>query len=92
MSDTKTMRIANISITIEPTEEIHFPSAADCNSPIWWRQGEMRVLTSTGHPVLSAGSDLYHLTRIGEITFTAWRDGGRWIESVYPDEDGTLYG
>lgn len=92
MGESRKIRVANTSITIEPDEEIRFPSTADCNSPCWWRDGEMRVLTSTGHPVLSAGNDLNHLTCIGEITYTAWRDGGRWIESVFPDEDGSLYG
>jgi|YNPMSStandDraft_2_1061718.scaffolds.fasta_scaffold00517_14 hypothetical protein len=92
MSEPQKLRVANISIAIEPVEEMRFPSAADCNSPCWWRDSELRVLTSTGHPVLSAGSNLNHLSRIGEITYTAWRDGGRWIESVFPDEDGTLYG
>lgn len=92
MSASHKLRVAGNSISTELISEIHLPSAADCNSPCWWRDGELRVLTSTGHPVLSAGSDLNHLTRIGEITYTAWRDGGRWIESVFPDEDGTLYG
>ncbi|MEJ5313844.1 MULTISPECIES: hypothetical protein [Anaerolinea] len=92
MSHIQQIHVNGISIGIEEAEELRFPSAADCNSPCWWKDNRLHVLTSTGHPVLSAGRDLYHLERIGEITYTAFRDGGRWIESVFPDGDGTLYG
>ncbi len=92
MSRIQQIRINGISLGIEEAEELRFPSAADCNSPCWWKGHRLHVLTSTGHPVLSAGRDLYHLEHMGEITYTAFRDGGRWIESVFPDEDGTLYG
>lgn len=85
-------RFENGVVTIDLADEIRFPSAADCNSPCWWQDGEFRLLTSTGHPVLHGGRDLFSLARIGEVTFTSFRDGGKWLESVFLDEDGALYG
>jgi hypothetical protein len=81
-----------VHVTIEDVPPIKFPSSADCNSPCWWSGDQFNILTATGHPVLSTGSSVSDLQRIGDITFTGWRDGGRWIESVHQDPDGVLYG
>lgn len=87
-----TLRIGNVFIELIETEPYQFPSAADCNSPCWWSDDGLHVLTSTGHPVHSAGPTLRQLERRGEIVYTAWRDGGRWIESVHQEPDGRLLG
>ncbi|HSV86760.1 MAG TPA: hypothetical protein VLH85_09300, partial [Levilinea sp.] len=89
---TKTFQIDTVKIEITDAPLIRTPSAADCNSPCWWSGGRLYLLTATGHPVLSAGDSLESLSRLGDITFTGWRDGGRWIESVHQEPDGTLYG
>lgn len=85
--------IGSARITVEEAPEMSFPTNADCNSPLWWdSDGQLNVLTSTGHPRYSFGPSLDQLQFGDEITFTAWRDGGRWIESVYQEPDGTLFG
>jgi hypothetical protein len=86
------IEIDDVTITLEKTEPYQFPSAADCNSPVWWHDGVMHVLTATGHPILSTGKSLKELSAWGPITFTGWRDGGRWIESVHQEDDGILLG
>lgn len=87
-----TLQIGTTLVEIMKTDLLNLPSAADCNSPCWWSQNGLSILTSTGHPVLSSGPDLEHLVCRGEITFTAWRDGGRWIESVHQEANGWLLG
>jgi hypothetical protein len=87
-----TYQIGKVTLEISPAPEIQFPSAADCNSPCWWADGKLHILTSTGHPVLSVGTQMDALTRKGEVRYKAYRDGGRWIESVHLEPDGTLYG
>ena len=82
----------DIRIEIEEAPEVAFPAHADCNSPCWWHEGSFYLLTSTGHPVLSSGQDVNTLTVKGEIVYTAYRDGGRWMEAVHRTRDGTLYG
>ena len=86
------VQIGDVLITVEPTDSFKLPSAADCNSPCWWSQDGLHILTSTGHPAHSFGPDLERLKRWGEIRYTAWRDGGRWIQAVHQEEDGTLLG
>lgn len=87
-----TLTIGSSTISLLPAPPLSFPSAADCNSPCWWAEDGLHLLTSTGHPVHSSGADLEHLARQGEITYTAWRDGGRWIEAVHPEGNGVLLG
>jgi hypothetical protein len=89
---TLTYQIGSFKITIEEAAPIRLPSPADCNSPCWWSGGQLNLLTATGHPVRNTGASLETLQRAGDITFTGWRDGGRWIESVHPQPDGTIYG
>ena len=86
------VQIGNCVVEAIETESFKLPANADCNSPCWWSEAGLRILTSTGHPALSSGPDLQGLVRLGEITYTAWRDGGRWIESVHQEENGVLLG
>jgi hypothetical protein len=85
-------QVGNIEIEIELAPELQFPSGTDCNSPCWWSNGKLFMLNGTGHPVLSSGSSVENMNRMGDVIFTGWRDGGRWIESVYQEPDGTLFG
>jgi hypothetical protein len=85
-------QLNSVRIEITPAAAVRFPSPADCNSPCWWWNGKLHLLTATGHPVLSVGADIEHLERMGEVRFSTWRDGGRWIESVFQEPDGTLLG
>lgn len=84
--------INDVRIKVEDAPEVAFPAHADCNSPCWWQGGSLNILTSTGHPVLSSGQDFSTLAVKGEITYTAYRDGGRWMEAVHQTSDGTLFG
>lgn len=93
MSEIRIYQIGNVQIEIEDAPYFRFPSGTDCNSPSWWAaDGKYYILNSTGHPTRSSGENVEQMTRGEEIIYTAWRDGGRWIESVHQDEDGTLYG
>jgi hypothetical protein len=92
MSTMKQYQIGNVHIEIEDAHYFRFPSGTDCNSPTWWADGKFYVLNSTGHPTRSSGEHLESMTRGAEIVYNAWRDGGRWFESVHQDADGTLYG
>lgn len=93
MSDLVTeLNIGNVAVEVFSAPKILFPSATDCNSPSWWSGGQFYILNSTGHPTRSSGNNIEQMMRGSEITYTAWRDGGRWIESVHQEPDGTLYG
>jgi hypothetical protein len=85
-------QLGTIKLDIEEVSIVKTPTAADCNSPCWWHEGKFYMLNSTGHPIRSSGNNVETMTAGEKITYTAYRDGGRWIESVYQTEDGTLYG
>lgn len=84
--------VRNVQIEVEDAPEVAFPVNADCNSPCWWQEGTFYLLTSTGQPVRSSGESVNALTRDRDVTYTAYRDGGRWLEAVFQADDGTLFG
>lgn len=93
MSNVREFQINSVKITVMDAPELRLPSNADCNSPCWWAtDGLFHILTSTGHPRKSSGENVERLVSGAEITYTAWRDGGHWIESIHQEANGTLYG
>jgi hypothetical protein len=85
-------QFANIRIDFEEAPHIETPTHADCNSPCWWYNGKFYILNSTGHPIRSSGDAIESMIPGKRIVYNAWRDGGRWIESVHQEPDGTLFG
>jgi len=69
------------------------PGDTDCNSPAHWDGDTFYVFNSAGHPWRSAGPDLFHLGQSYlRCEYNNQVNGGRWIESTWKDDDGTLYG
>ncbi|NJN80963.1 MAG: hypothetical protein HC802_00850 [Caldilineaceae bacterium] len=92
MPEPQRYQVDDILIEVESTPYLRLPSGTDCNSPCWWWEGKFYILNSTGHPTRSSGTSVDDMTEGAPIIYTGWRDGGRWIESVHQDPDGTLYG
>jgi hypothetical protein len=70
----------------------HF-GVTDCNSPAHWDGATLFVFNSSAHPWRNAGHDLFRLTESHQpVRFDTEMSGGRWFESTWKDEDGTLYG
>lgn len=73
--------------------EMGYYGVTDCNSPAHWDGETLYVFNSAGHPWRNAGRDLFHLDASHEpIRFDTQMSGGRWLESTWRDDDGTLYG
>jgi len=69
------------------------PGDTDCNSPAHWDGDTLYVFNSAGHPWRSSGSGLARLTEsYMSVKFDNQVNGGRWFESTFKDDDGTLYG
>ncbi len=94
-------QVGKVHIAIEAAPEIKFPSGGfpevrpnitDCNSPCWWTDGVFHMINSAGDPWRSSGPDVTQLPPARRVTYTSPRDGHRWIESVYPEPDGALWG
>jgi len=90
------INIGKVRIELTDALPVKFPGdptgGTDSNSPAWWWDGKLHVINSTGHPYRSLGEDVSHLVSTGGVVFSNTIDGGRWIEAVYQEPDGTLYG
>jgi hypothetical protein len=85
------------SVELGAAPRLRFSGNADSNSPSVWQRvngvHHVLVLTSTaGHPSLSSGPHLRRLSEPSPIVLDPWPGGGVWMETVYADEGGTLYG
>jgi hypothetical protein len=81
------------TVTIQVTGVAEIPTLVDGNSPSFWLGDEFRFFTSTGpHPVLLRGGDHYTLGAAVPIAIEPSDHYPMWIEAVWPDQDGTLFG
>src|SRR5687768_10502854 len=80
------------SVTVTKASPIEVPTRVDGNSPTFWRDGQFTYITSTGLPVIVRGDDQFHLIAPQYITVDPMDHMPMWIESVWQDPDGTLYG
>lgn len=75
--------------------QINHTRECDCNNPAHWDSDTLYVFNSAIHPWRSAGPDLLHLDasyRRADIDNEKTFRSGRWLESTWRDDDGTLYG
>src|SRR4051812_43790627 len=73
-----------------PASEI--PTRVDGNSPSFWFEGLFNYITSTGAPVIVEGDDQFELYGPQFIAVDRMDHTPMWIESVWLDTDGTVYG
>lgn len=79
--------------TIQPTGVAEIPTLVDGNSPSFWLGDQFRFLTSTGaDPVMLTGGDHYTLSGPRAIKVAPTDHYPIWIEAVWVDEDGTVFG
>lgn len=80
-------------VTIRRAPMLYMPGVVDSNSPVFWRDGLMYIINSTGAPRITAVVDQYSFDE-GEVMPIRVEPGDHmpmWIESVWQDEDGTLF-
>lgn len=74
------------------SERVEMPSRVDSNSPAFWHDGELTVLNSWGFPALSRGPDQFQQQLADPIELDDQEHLPLWIEAVWKDPDGVLYG
>lgn len=77
--------------TLRPASRVEMPAVADCNSPAFWRNGQIRVFNSAGAPMASGGDDQFHLGAAEAVALDTPKDFSVWIESTWLDSDGDLF-
>ncbi|MCX6632074.1 MAG: hypothetical protein NTW28_31070, partial [Candidatus Solibacter sp.] len=80
------------AIRLQPASPAAYPvPIVDGNSPSVWVDGTLHVYTSTGDPLAMTGSDLFDLHQSASPVVTPREHYPIWIESVWRDEDETIY-
>ena len=64
--------------------------AVDSNKPSFWWNGQFRVFSSTGSPVISYGESPTQITG-SEVVGRGSVPLPAWVESAYLDQDGALF-
>lgn len=72
--------------------EVAMPRAVDSNSPAFWRDGRLFWFSSSGGPALSAGPDQFGPWEPKPTRMVNAIDQPHWLESVWSDDDRTLWG
>jgi len=67
------------------------PAPVDSNSPAFWWQSQLRILTSANAPLLSIGGSQFYEMRTVTPTIVPPDNLPLWIEAAWLDENGTLY-
>ena len=80
------------SAELQAASRIDMPSRADCNSPAFWRGDQFFILNSTGTQLISHGADQFSQYATQPVCVDRTDHLPMWIESVWQDTDGTLYG
>ncbi len=77
---------------VSPAPAIYLPApTVDGNSPGVWVGGNLKVFTSTGEPILMSGPGLPYLSPAQPPVISPTDHFPIWIESVWRDDDGTIY-
>jgi hypothetical protein len=80
-------------IELRPADPVELPSPTDSNSPVIWRNGQMQIFHASGIVFTSVGQDQFGLSP-DTTEEVEWAERGpypMWIESVWQDEDGSLF-
>ena len=68
------------------------PDHVDSNSPSFWRDKKLHWFGSTGRVMLNEGADLDGPWQSQEVIFHGGYPAPHWLEALWQDKDGTLWG
>jgi len=74
------------------SDHVYLPGGIDSSSPVWWTNGQINVLTSTGYSLLSTGANQFSFRNTRSIDGSRMDHVPFWMEAVWKDPDGVLFG
>jgi hypothetical protein len=77
---------------LRPAYDVSIPFRVDGNSPSLWIDGRFFFFTSDAQPLVSNGEHQFALAAPAPIVIDVQDHVPMWIESVWRDDDGTIYG
>jgi hypothetical protein len=84
--------IAAQEARVRRVAEVSMPTRIDCNSPSFWWNNRLHWFGSHGRPLLSVGADQFGPWETREVGIVTKANWPHWMESVWCDADGTLFG
>lgn len=78
--------------TLRPASPIRLAGAADSNNPVYRPSGRFVAFQSLGVPLYVEGAAQASALKARGVMLNTFAHIPMWIESVWPDDDGTLYG
>lgn len=78
-------------VELRPAPPLVLPGVSDSNSPVFWWNGAFTVIQSAALPIFSRGAELAGRLKARAVALDSYEHTPLWIESVWPDDDGTLY-
>jgi hypothetical protein len=79
-------------IRVREVPEISMPGQVDSNSPGFWVGNQFHLLNSVGAgPVVSAGTDQFHLSNPEPIRFPHQNNWPTWMEATWADGNGAVF-
>jgi hypothetical protein len=77
---------------VRSATKISMPTQVDSNSPAFWRDGRLFWFGSHGRPWLSEGPNQFGPWETREIRLETANAWPHWMESVWPEDNGVLWG
>ena len=77
---------------VRSVDPVVMPTEVDSNSPSFWRNNRLFWFGSHGRPLLSEGTDQFGPWTTSEVDFHSLYAIPHWMEAVWSDDDGTLWG
>ncbi len=79
-------------VRVRPAERVAMPTTVDSNSPAFWRDGKLFWFGSHGRPWLSEGPNQFGPFETREVDFQAMVQRPHWMEAVWVEDNGVLWG
>jgi hypothetical protein len=77
---------------VRTVEKVTMPVAVDSNSPAFWRDNKLFWFGSHGRPWLNQAPGLFGPWETSDVEFISPDACPHWMESVWVDDDGTMFG
>jgi hypothetical protein len=77
---------------VRVVDRVAMPTAVDSNSPAFWRDGVLYWYGSHGRPLLSSGAGQFGPWDTREVSFESPDAWPHWMEAVWSEDNGRLWG
>src|SRR5947209_4091924 len=77
---------------VRQVTEVDMPVSIDSNSPAFWRDNRLFWFGSHGGPWLNEGPDQFGPFETHDVHMDSLEACPHWMEAVWPEEDGVLWG